>query len=72
MKKQPSVEELNQAMAAFLMCFGAGLPDPLKASIRERALDLADQIARGGEPTVARLTKGFADALCAVHPPANH
>ncbi len=56
-------EYLYRGMAAFLMCFGAGLPADLKASIRQRTQDLAEQMERGGETSAARIAKGLAEAL---------
>lgn len=68
-----TTDDLNKGIAAFLMCFGAGLPATLKASIRDRTYALADQIEHGGEATVARLARGFADALNIAHPtPPTH
>ncbi len=68
-----SAEELHKGIAAFLMCFGAGLPAALKASIRDRTYTLADQIEHGGKATVARLARGFADALAIDAPmPPSH
>lgn len=68
-----STEDLQKGIAAFLMCFGQGLPDPLKQSIRDRTHQLAGQIERGGEPTVARIAKALADALVVPHqPPPTH
>lgn len=63
-------EDLYKAMAAFLMCFGQGLPDELKQRIQQRAVALANDIGNGGEPNVAKLTIGLADALLA-RPPAH-
>lgn len=56
-------EDLYRGMAAFLMCFGKGLPDRLKASIRQRTHAVADQMERGGETMPARIARGLADAL---------
>lgn len=56
-------EELNKALGAFLICFGQGLPAELKSSIRDRAYLMAEEIDRNGEPNVAMLTRGLADAL---------
>lgn len=56
-------EDLYRGMAAFLMCFGAGLPENLKAGIRQRTHALAEQMERGGETTPARIARGLADAL---------
>lgn len=61
-------EDLYKAMAAFLMCFGQGLPVALKQQIRDHAYALADDIERGGEPTVAKMARGFADALVTEPP----
>lgn len=62
-----TAEELNKALAAFLIAFGATLPAELAQRIRQRTEDLADDIERGGEPNVARLARGLADALAGVH-----
>lgn len=68
-----STEELQKGIGAFLMCFGKGLPDPLKQSIRKRTYALALKIETGGEPTVANLARGFADQLAGVHlRPSSH
>lgn len=56
-------DDLYRAMAAFLICFGQGLPDNLKQSINQRAQMMADEIEHGGEPNVAKLTRGLADSL---------
>lgn len=56
-------EDLQKALGAFLICFGQGLPAQLRESIRARAYLMAEEIARNGEPNVARLTRGLADAL---------
>jgi hypothetical protein len=56
-------EELNKALGAFLICFGQGLPAELKDRIRDRTYLMAEEIARNGEPNVAMLARGLADAL---------
>lgn len=56
-------EDLYRGMSAFLMCFGAGLPESLKAGIRQRTQALAEQMEHGGETTSARIARGLADAL---------
>ena len=63
-------DDLYRGMAAFLMCFGAGLPDQLKASIHQRTLALADQMERGGDTNPARIARGLAEALAGS--PAMH
>lgn len=63
MNQEITTEEINRALGAFMLCFGAGLPDTLKQSIRQRCYTLAEQIEHGGEPNVARLARGYADAL---------
>lgn len=64
-------EDLQKAVAAFLICFGQGLPPQLKSSIRQRCEVLAEQIESGGEPTVGKLLRGLADAFD-THPPPSH
>ncbi len=68
-----TTDELHRALGAFLTCFGAGLPDTLRESIRTRAYAVAEQIERGGEPNVGTLTRSLADALNSVHrtPPSH-
>lgn len=56
-------DDLYKALAAFLICFGQGLPKELKESINQRVMLMADEIERGGEPNVARLTRGLGDSL---------
>lgn len=56
-------EDLYRGMAAFLMCFWAGLPESLKAGIRQQTHALAEKMERGGETTTARIARGLADAL---------
>lgn len=56
-------DDLYNAMAAFMMCFDRGLPNELKQQIRVDALRLALHIEHGGEPNVANLTRGLADAM---------
>lgn len=60
-------EELHQAIAAFLIGFGQTLPPELARRIQQNVADLSEQIARGGEPNVAKLTKGLGDALAQMH-----
>lgn len=68
-----TTEELQKALGAFLMCFGAGLPKELKDNIKARTYAVADQIDHGGEPNVAKLARELADALAAPHqPPPSH
>lgn len=68
-----TLDDMQKAMGAFLICFGQGLPATLKESIRQRTHELADRIEHGGEPTVAMLAKGFADALAGANlPPPKH
>jgi len=59
-------EDMYRGMSAFLMCFGAGLPENLKAGIRQRTHALAEQMERGGETTPARIARGLADALAGL------
>lgn len=72
MNDEYSSEDLRKGMGAFLMCFGQGLPAALKESIRQRAYRLAEEIEQGGEPSVATLTRDFADALVATTRPTTH
>lgn len=65
-------EELNKALGAFFIAFGQTLPRDLALRIQARVSELADQIGNGGEPTVARLTKGFWDALAQTHQQTTH
>lgn len=69
MNDKITLEEINRALGAFLLCFGAGLPKPLKQSIRARCHALSEQIENAGEPNVAKLARGYADALTGQHPP---
>ena len=63
------VEDLNKAMGGFLIALGQTLPPTLAEKIRQQALLLAQEMERNGEPSVAKLTKGFADAVTAAHQP---
>lgn len=65
-------EDLHQALAAFLIGFGQTLPAELAHRIQKNVAGLAEQIERGGEPNVARLARGLADALVQMNPPASH
>lgn len=58
-----TANELNKATASLLIVLGAHLPENLVKSMADMLTDLSGQIERGGEPTVARLTSGFAEAL---------
>jgi hypothetical protein len=62
-------QDLQKALASFLICFGAGMPDELKSSIRSRCEALADQIEYGGEPNVGKLLRGLAQAFDSQIPP---
>lgn len=64
-----TTEELHQAIGAFLIAFGSSMPADLAHRIQKQAHLLADQIERGGEPSVARLTRGFGDAVAQPHLP---
>ena len=64
-----TVEELNKAMGGFLVALGATLPPQLADRIRQQAHALAGGMERNGEPSVAKLTKGFWDAVTASHQP---
>lgn len=62
-------EDLNKAVAGFLIAMGQTLPLELAQRIRLHAHQLADQMAQNGEASVAKLTKGFGDAITAAHEP---
>lgn len=62
-------EDLNKAIAAFFIAFGQSLPATLALRIQGQVQALSEDMARGGEPNVARLTKGFGDALAQMHQP---
>jgi len=64
-----TAEELHQAIGAFLISFGSSMPAELAHRIQKQAHGLAEQMERGGEPTVAKLTRGFGDAVAQSHPP---
>lgn len=55
--------DLNKAVASLLIVLGAHLPENLVKSMAHMLTDLSGQIKQGGEPAVAKLTKGFAEAL---------
>lgn len=55
--------DLNKAMGSLLIVLGAHLPETLVESMSSMLNDLSAQIKTGGEPAVARLTSGFAEAL---------
>lgn len=65
-----TTEELHQAIGAFLIAFGSSMPPELAHRIQKQAHLLAEQMERGGEPTVAKLTKGFGDAVAQAHEPS--
>ncbi len=69
MNNEITLDEINRALGAFLLCFGAGLPAPLKQSISDRCYALAELIESGGEPNVAKLARGYADALTGQNQP---
>lgn len=58
-----TVNDLNKATASLLIVLGAHLPENLVASMATMLTELSGQIKQGGEPAVARLTSGFAEAL---------
>lgn len=60
-------EELHQAIAAFLIGFGQSFPKEIALRVQKNVAELAQQIERGGEPSVAKLTKGLGDALAQMH-----
>ena len=62
-------EDLNKATAAFFIAFGQSLPAPLALRIQAQVQALSEEMARGGEPNVAKLTKGLGDALAQMHQP---
>ena len=62
-----NTEELNKALAGFLIAMGQTLPPDLALRIQQNANQLADQMEHGGEPTVARLTRVFGAALAQMH-----
>jgi hypothetical protein len=51
------------------------MPIPLESGVESiiirkgMAMKVAEEMARNGEPSVAKLTKGFADAVTAAHRP---
>ena len=55
--------DLNKAIASFIIVLGAHLPETLVKSMSSSLNELAVQISAGGEPSVGTLTKGFALAL---------
>ena len=61
------IEDLHQALAAFLIGFGKTLPKELAWRIQQNVTELSEQIERGGEPNVATLAKGLGDALAQMH-----
>lgn len=67
--KRMTTEELHKAMGGFLIAMGQTLPVALADKIRCQAHLLAAEMERNGEPSVARLTKGFGDAVMASHEP---
>lgn len=70
---EPTADDITKALGAFLICFGQGLPAPLKQQIRDRCYQMAEQIEKNGEPTVARLARGYGDCLTGTYlPPASH
>jgi hypothetical protein len=54
---------------------GVAMPIPLESGVESiiirkgMAMKVAEEMARNGEPSVAKLTKGFADAVTAAHRP---
>lgn len=55
--------DLNKAIGSLLIVLGSHLPEALVESMASTLNDLSGQIKQGGEPTVAKLTAGFAGAL---------
>jgi len=55
--------DLNKAIASFIIVLGAHLPENLVNSMGSMLNELSEEIATGGEPSVAKLTSGFAVAL---------
>ncbi len=67
MSQKNTVEDLHRAMAGFLICLGSTLPKELAEKIASRMDGLSDQMSQNGEPNVAKLTKGFSEALLQMH-----
>ena len=55
--------DLNKAIAQFMIVLGAHLPAELTKSLAAHLNQLAEATAQNGEPTVGMLTKGLAQAL---------
>lgn len=58
-----TANDINKAMGSLMIVLGAHLPENLVESMSSMLIGLSGQIKAGGEPTAARLTKGFAEAL---------
>lgn len=62
-KHQPTTQELNRAIASFLIVLGKHLPPNLVVRMAQDMEQLAARIETGGEPNVGMLTRDFASAL---------
>lgn len=60
-------DDINKALGAFLICFGQGLPPELKQRIHDRCNQMALAMEQNGDTTVARLTRGYGEALNTPH-----
>ena len=58
-----TTNDLNKAIGQLLIVLGAHLPEATVKSMSAMLNDLSGQIKTGGEPTVAKLTAGFAGAM---------
>ena len=62
-------EDLHKAFGAFIIALGSTLPASLAERIRQQALQISSEMIANGEPTVARLTKEYGEAVMASHLP---
>lgn len=67
MSEQFSVDELQKAFAAVLICLGSNMGPDRAQQLSAQISDVAAMMDRDGDPNTAKLTKGFADVLLSSH-----
>jgi len=64
---EPTTKDLNRAMGAFCIAFGASMPKELAERIASNLTEMAPQMRRNGDTIVGKLCEGFAEALLSPH-----
>jgi hypothetical protein len=61
--KEPSIQELKQAIGSLLIVLGRHIPKSYAENLSKELNQMAGEMTRNGETNVGTLTKGFAVAL---------